>query len=56
MTKVINNGITYVGSYWDAKDFDLIDADGNVIASLPMTQFHNAIEAYEEAFTKVVYK
>lgn len=56
MTKVITNGITYIGSYWDAKEFDLVDLDGNVIASLSMSQFHEAIESYDGSFTKVVYK
>jgi len=56
MNTVITNGITYVGSYWDAKEFQLVDSDGFVVAHLTMTHFHDAVEAYEGMFYKVVYK
>jgi hypothetical protein len=56
MSTVTTKGITYVGSYWDAKEFQLVDSDGFVVAHLNMSQFHDAIEAYEDMFSKVIYK
>ena len=55
MNKVINKGITYIGSYWDAKTFQLIDQDEIVICTLSIKSFNDAVEAYEGGFTKVIY-
>lgn len=54
-TQVTNKGVTFVGSYWDAKTFQLVDQDGVVICLLSMKVFHDAVVAYEGSFTKVIY-
>lgn len=56
LAQVTTKGITYVGSYWDAKTFQLVDQDGVVICLLSMKVFHDAIEAYQGSFVKVIYK